>query len=1036
MRKIAFPFGLSLFSLLLLASSPAFAIDRDFYTYGGFIPVTQAFTRLALVFSSNDYNLLFTGTTVLGILVGAVSMIIQVSTRGGNVSLGGWLIPIFVGVGLYLGLFVPKGNITVYDQVLNRFQTIGGIPDAIVVTAGVLNGIERGIVDIIETSAGPDKGFKEGAGGIGFKALESVRQSYIKDNHLRTSTIRYMKDCVTFELSRPGTTLSLDTLRNDTDDFLTELAKGVSPAIYTVYYDSANPAGVTKTCTEAWGLIRPIYSNPSNYSDAIKKVCGKTSFNPSNALELAKCKDLITSTARATTGNTVTPERLIQQRQISEILYTFYFQDDVETAMLMEANRQVVSKGIGTGIAMNEWVPIIKAIMTAIAIGMIPFLALFLPTPVVGKAASAMFGFFCFITIWGITDAVIHVAAMDYAEYAFEEMRQSSLGVFSMAAFPSLSEKMLGMFGIIRSSGIMLASVFTMMLVKFGGHALAMMAGSLSGAVSGAGAQAGALLTPEGTASAMNAQRKAAGLLEGMPQHSFANHAAAEAFNGIHSPVGNYNSSMNARNALEQAGQIPRGTSDAKFAEMKHNYNQQAGTENGQSQVTLGPHGLATMSKSEGRLAGGSTITNTSVGVGGPGKTNVDGAWGKAAFESDGRGGYTLTSASVNGQAPMSLTKQAAHIETEKAGHTLGLSKGWEDMKSQIRSDGLTNAQAHSYGVKLNNAETAGWDRVINDKSSFMRQLSKDQQEIIKAGVVVPDVVPVNGGYAIQTTGKDGNVKSFTVDESTGRSIKEAETDIREKAFTNTFNDQQGIQFAAGLAHKIGANEAAAYMDEASKMTRTTEATGADATTAFVRWYANDRGLGDSPEGIEAAGKELNHWATNSGASGLQTLHAHEQRFLKSGNYTWGDGKANVETEINATRAEVGVGMGGVQNTVMPAANEAGARTQNITPENANFSDPSAMYAPLQSSRVEGQKALDDAETLRDWNERKTTLEPFIQDQVIDGPVQRSIDEHPIVFKDGVVAGGSNSTVPGSPLSNAFGKDKLDDLPADKLPNK
>ncbi len=1031
MRKIAFPFGLSLFSLLLLAASPAFAIDREFYTYGGFIPVTQAFTRLALVFSSNDYNLLFTGTTVLGILVGAVSMIIQVSTRGGNVSLGGWLIPIFVGVGLYLGLFVPKGNITVYDQTLNRFQVIGGIPDAIVVTAGVLNGIERGVVDIIETSAGPDKGFKEGAGGIGFKALESVRQSYIKDNHLRTSTIRYMKDCVTFELSRPGTTLSLDTLRNDTDDFLTELSKGVSPAIYTVYYDSANPAGVTKTCTEAWGLIRPIYANPSNYSDAIKKVCGKTSFNPSNALELAKCKELITSTARATTGDTVTPERLIQQRQISEILYTFYFQDDVETAMLMEANRQIVSKGVGTGIAMNEWVPIIKAIMTAIAIGMIPFLALFLPTPVVGKAASAMFGFFCFITIWGITDAVIHVAAMDYAEYAFEEMRQSSLGVFSMAAFPSLSEKMLGMFGIIRSSGIMLASVFTMMLVKFGGHALAMMAGSLSGAVSGAGAQAGALLTPEGSANAMNAQRKAAGLLEGMPQHSFANHAAAEAFNGVHSPVGNYNSSMNARNALEQAGQIPRGTSDAKFAEMQKNYNQQAGTQNGQSSVTLGPDGQATMGKSEGRLSSGSTMTGTTVGVDGAGKQNLDGAWGKAGFAADGNGGNKLTSASVNGMSPMALAQQNAAILTEKASHSFGTNQSWDKLRSQVQTDSESSSVARSFGEKLSNSEAAGWDRVINDKSSFARNLSKDQQEVLNGRVGVPDISPVAGGYQIQTTGKDGESKSFTVDESTGRSIKEAETDIREKAFTEAVNSGQGLQYATSLANKVGATEAASYMKDASNMSRTTETTGADATTAFVRWYANDRGFGDSPEGIDKAGEVLNHMAT-SGSSGMASLQNHQQRFLKSGAYTWGDGKAQAEAQISATRAEVGGGMGGVQGQVMPGVNAARERTENIGPGDFN-GHPADRHKPLQSSRVEGQKALDDAEALRDWNEQKTTLEPFVRNHV-DNAVMTSINEHPIVFKDGVVAGGENS--PGSPFSNAFGKDKLNDLPADKLPNK
>jgi conjugal transfer mating pair stabilization protein TraG len=56
-----------------------------------------------------------------------------------------WAVPVFFGAILYLALFVPKGNITVYDPVLNRFQTIGQVPDAVVFTAGFLNKIERGM---------------------------------------------------------------------------------------------------------------------------------------------------------------------------------------------------------------------------------------------------------------------------------------------------------------------------------------------------------------------------------------------------------------------------------------------------------------------------------------------------------------------------------------------------------------------------------------------------------------------------------------------------------------------------------------------------------------------------------------------------------------------------------------------------------------------------------------------------------------------------------------------------------------------------
>jgi conjugal transfer mating pair stabilization protein TraG len=954
----------------ILQVTPAYAMDMEYYTYGGFGPITQAFTRLALIFSDAGYIGLFAVVTVLGFLAGAISWLVQVA-NGGKATPLIWTVPVIFGAVIYLGMFVPKGNITVYDPTLNRFQTIGGIPDAVVFTAGVLNKIERGLVDIIDTSAAPDTLYSKGAGGIGFKTLESVKNSYIKDNHLRTSMIRYTKDCVTFELMRPGTSLSLDTLRNDTTDFLLELGKAVSPAIYTVYYDSTHSEGVTKTCTEAWNLIRPIFANPNNYNEAIKKTCGKAAFDSSNSNEFNTCKDLVTSTIRLTTGTTVIPEKLIQQRQISEILYTFYYQEDVETAMLMESNRKITSQGAGIGIAMNEWIPIIKAIMTAIAISMIPFLALFLPTPVVGKALSAMFGFFCFLTIWGITDAVIHTAAMDYAVYAFEEVRQSSLGVFAMAAFPDVSEKMLSMFGIIRSSGIMLASVFTMMLIKFGGHAMAMMAGGLSSAVSGAGGHAGALLTPEGTASAMKQQRDSSGLLEAMPQHSFANQAAASGYNSVHSSVGGYNSSMNARKALEQSGQIPKGTSDKDFAEMQKNFNQQAGTSAGQSSVSLGPDGQATQGQTKSVMPSGSTMAGTTFGAGGAGVQNLTSGWGGSSFATDGHGGSMLTSAKINGMSPMALAEQNAHINTEKAAHAFGTNESWDKMRSQLKSDSLTSNESRAYNEKLGNSEASEWSRAVNDKSGFVRSLTKEQQEMLNGSVGIPGISPVNGGYRVQATGKDGKQLSFNVDENTGESIKEAEQHAREKAFSETFGSGQGLTFATNLANKVGATEAAFYMKEASKMSRTTETTGADATTAFVGWYAEDRFGDRSPESIDKAGAALNHMATG-GASGMNQLQDHQQRFLKSGDYTWGDGKAQAEATIGATRGEVGGGMTNLQSQVMPGANAASGRTDNIGPGDFS-SHPADRHEPVVGPKEEGQKIMDKAEGVRDNNEQDLT---------------------------------------------------------------
>jgi hypothetical protein len=153
-------------------------------------------------------------------------------------------------------------------------------------------------------------------------------------------------------------------------------------------------------------------------------------------------------------------------------------------------------------------------------------------------------------------------------------------------------------------------------------------------------------------------------------------------------------------------------------------------------------------------------------------------------------------------------------------------------------------------------------------------------------------------------------------------------------------------------------------MKEASNMTRTTETTGADVTTAFVGWYANDRYGSSSPENIDKAGAALNHLATG-GAAGMNQLQNHQQRFLKSGNYTWGDGQVQANATINATRSEVGGGMANVQGQVAPGATVAGSRTDSIN--SGGFSGhPGDNHDPLVTPQEEGNVILTDAEDLRD----------------------------------------------------------------------
>jgi len=932
MKKSSFTFA-AFFSLLL--ASPALALDMEYYTYGGFNPITQAFTKIALIFSDSGYQGLLFVVTALGLLAAAAAWMAR-ATTGARVIPLVWAVPVLFGAVMYLALFVPKGNITVYDPVLNRFQTIGEVPNAIVFTAGFLNKIEKGMVDIIDTAAAPDAQYQTTSGGIGFKALESIKGSAPKDNYVRTSMIRYVKDCVTFELMRPGTTLSLDDLRNNTTDFLGNLSQAVNPAVYTVYYDAANPAGTAMTCTQAWNRLQPIYANPLNYDEALKKVCSKAYFDPASAVEMNTCKSLLAGTLNFTTGTAVTPEKIIQQRQIAEILYNFYFQDDYETALLMESNRKITSTGLGIGLTMNEWIPIMRAIMTAIAIGVIPFLVLFLPTPVVGKAASVMFGFFVFLTTWGITDAVIHGAAMDYASYAFEDMRQSSLGVYAMAAFPTISLKLLAMFGVIRSAGIMLASFFSMMLIRFGGHALALLAGNLSRIAQTAGAQAGQLLTPEGSSAALNQQVQAAGLLQGMPEHRFTNMAAAQAWS-LHRSVGGYSAAMNARDTLQKSGQIGPGVSDGEMATMMASAKVSVGTRTGPVEVSTAPDGHGTRTKSETVNSDGSTTIMT-FGAEGTGVAMDNMAQGSALYSLDNAGKTTTTRATVNGLNPVTVGAMAQHQMIVAASNNLGSSENWQQAMDTARRASLTSSEAQGFTSRLDNAMRENWQRAISDKSSFVHSMDENVRTQFNNSIGAGFKGIISSGGQLTVVGQNNEKVSFNISEDTARAFENTAAKVRTESLQQTLQDAKSLDYMTKLAKQIGATETHSYLNDARELRTSTESYGADLTTALVRNYAMERYGNESPENIRRTISDFNHYLTQQGSQGVNNMHNIINGFVSGNGYGWGNTTTEVKDAMSLTKGRVQ--SHGFKEDVAMSAMEAGTKTFGVKED--SFSNPTS----------------------------------------------------------------------------------------------
>lgn len=496
--------------LLLFAATNALAIDMEYYTYNGFGAVVQAFQKIALIFSDNGYKALFFTVTALGIFIAGAAAYFQL-LKGARFSPLSWAWPVGLGVCLYLGLVVPAGRITIYDPVLNRFQTVGNIPDGIVVVAGTLNKIERGLVDIISTSGTPQS-FQDYAGGIGFDMLLKASAGHLKirDQYIDESLKRYTKDCLFFELQRPGTALSVNDITSTSTDFMTQFAQAANPAVFTVWYSEADKTGSTLSCADAWTNLQTYFSDPVNMGDTIRYACANAGFNVDNAGELTKCTEIISNYASYVQGGTfaIPAPNFMRQVYMAEVLNDMLLDANPDLAVKGLASRNIMTGGLGMGIVANEWLPVARAVITAVAIGLIPVLVIFIPTPLAGKALGLVSGMFIWLTAWGVTDAITHGIATDYAYGVFEYVRQNVLGFAAIMNMPDASLKALSMFGLIRTSGIMLATVITGMLVRFGGHALAMMAGTISGTVQSQGTHAASQAAmPEGGAKTVEAAR-------------------------------------------------------------------------------------------------------------------------------------------------------------------------------------------------------------------------------------------------------------------------------------------------------------------------------------------------------------------------------------------------------------------------------------------------------------------------------------------------------------------------------------------------
>jgi hypothetical protein len=288
----------------------------------------------------------------------------------------------------------------------------------------------------------------------------------------------------------------------------------------TVYYSAAVPQGTPQGCDVDWTQLSGTDLTAAALQNNINSACSTVNYDITDPLQLGQCQanmiNLATS-GNLTTGNI---NSLMQQIYLYNRLDQYYQSGNTSAI----TNYNFLMNASGSMQAAQEWIPILKAALTAIAVALIPFLCIFIPTPICGKALNLMFGMFLWLALWGLCDAIIHQFAVSYAYDVWDAVRNNNLGMDALYFFPNMTVKALAMFGTLRLGGLLLATALTTMLTKFGGSVMGMLAGNIIGQLQASGASAEWKTTdPAGRAQSLEANTKSLPTEAWAASHSISN---------------------------------------------------------------------------------------------------------------------------------------------------------------------------------------------------------------------------------------------------------------------------------------------------------------------------------------------------------------------------------------------------------------------------------------------------------------------------------------------------------------------------------
>src|SRR5690606_22142115 len=232
-----------------------------------------------------------------------------------------------LGTIVFNGALLSKGTIHIYDERRNAYQSVGNVPDLILILSGGVNMANRIFRESIELNSANPYAMDD----LKLKMLESLYSGarHAIPFHLRRSLNEYYGRCSPMAYSNGAASIQ-NVLYGATngDTLIDELTRFRSGAEFTTVYTDANPEGIAVTCRAAWHTnTNTALTSAATVNKATDYVCQKAGFDTTKAAQLAACRSRIDDLPEFAFNRTMSRADLVAQAMASEAVVSTLISD-------------------------------------------------------------------------------------------------------------------------------------------------------------------------------------------------------------------------------------------------------------------------------------------------------------------------------------------------------------------------------------------------------------------------------------------------------------------------------------------------------------------------------------------------------------------------------------------------------------------------------------------------------------------------------------------------------------------------------------